>query len=356
MFVRTKTPRSWPSHLFSCQFSGVFILGLSLTLGAYAAPVNTKKPKPTPTPIEQDFIVDHDPASTPTPSPTPAMNYTQLPRDKNLPIDTVAFKPPIGETDWKEFFRNVHGSYGLSFMGPRIAGSGNETYNIYIPDVAPVQLSHTWQLGAQVNPNLQLGFSVNSIQNIADNVTGKTGVVRGRTFETYDPEIYANLPNLVQVPGWFVFSSAKISIPLTEASKNSGKITQITLDQSWTFQKPGSDWSFGAAFEVQPIFYTDPMPPSFSYRKTLYVAAGHLISYRISPTVNVQSTSNLDFDYRSPAPKFTSNLDDTSRLAIYLSPAISKSIFLSLGGYFQFLLWNPATETSIIGLDFSISF
>jgi hypothetical protein len=330
MFDQTKTRRSWLSHLFSSQHHRVFLLLLIFISTARAD------------------------------TPTSNNAYTELPRDKNSPINTLPFNPPAGETDWKEFFRNVHGSYGLSFMGPRIAGSGNETYNIFIPDVAPVQLSHSWQLGVQVNPDLQLGFSVNSIQNIADNVAGKNGFIRGRTFETYDPEIYANLPNLIKVPGWFVFSSAKFSLPLTEASKNSGKISQITLDQNWTYSKPGSDWSFGASFEFQPIFFSDPMPTGYTSRKTLYVSAGHLISYRISPILNIQSTSTLDFDHRSPdslgAFNFTSNLDDTSRIAIYLSPAISNSIFISMGGYFQFLLWSPTLETSIVGFDFSISF
>lgn len=353
MFVRTKTPRSWLSHLFSSQLSGVFILVL-FSISAVAAQVKPKKAitdlgytSPAPT---------ASPSPTPELNPTPAMTYSDIARDKNSPINVAPFKVPEGKTDWKEFFRNVHGSYGLSFMGPRIAGSGNETYNIYIPDVAPVQLSHTWQLGVQVNPNVQLGFSVNSIQNIADGVTGKTGIVRGRTFETYDPEMYVNLPNLVQVPGWFVFTSAKMSFPLSDVSKRNGKITQVTLDQSWTYTRPNSDWSFGGSVQIQPIFFSDPMPSHLSFRKTLYTSIGHLVSYRISPILNVQSTSTLDFDYRSPAPKFTSNLDDTSRLALYLSPAISNSIFLSLGGYFQFLLWAPTMETSIIGMDFTISF
>lgn len=286
--------------------------------------------------------------------------YTELARDRNAPINTAAFKKPKGETDWAEFFRNVHGTYGLSIMGPRIAGSGNETYNIFIPDVAPVQLSHFWQLGVQVNPDLQLGFSVSSIQNIADGVVGGSGVVRGKLYETYDPEVYANFPNLISVPNWYVFTSARLSLSLSDYSKKVGKITQVSLSQSWTYSAPGSDWSFGASFFAQPIFYTDPMPAEFTYRRTLYSSVGHLISYRISPILNIQSTSTLDFDHRSPDPSgafhFTSNLDDTSRVSLYLSPSIGKSIFLSLGGYFQFLLWRASMETSIVGLDFSISF
>jgi len=333
MFVQSKTRRSWLSHLFSRQLYRVFSFSLIFSSLANA-----------------DLVIDPI---------EPIMSTTQLPRDKTSPIDVIPFKPPIGETDWKEFFRNVHGSYGLSFMGPRIAGSGNETYNIFIPDVAPVQLSHTWQLGAQVNPNLQLGFSLNSIQNISDNIVGRTGVIRGRSFETYDPEIYANLPNLFHVSGWSIFSSIKMSVPLTQTSKDNGKITQITLDQNWGTTNTG-DWTFGVSTELQPIFYTDPMPPTLAYRKTLYASIGHLISYRISPALNIQSTSTLDLDHRSPdsqgAFHFTSNLDDTSRLSLYLSPKISNSIFISIGGYFQFLIWAPTMETSILGMDFSISF
>ncbi len=297
------------------------------------------------------------------PSPKPSVayvNYTQLDRDKNSPINTSQFKRPEGKTDWQEFWRNVHGSYSLSFMGPRIAGGGKETYNIFIPDVAPVQLAHTWQIGAQVNPDLQIGFTQFAVQNVSDNVIGTTGTIRGRSFEAYDPEIYANFPNLIQVPGMFVFTSAKMSIPLTEASMNKGKITQITIDQSWTTSNPNSDWSFGVSAELQPIFYTNPRPANLSDRKTLYASIGHLISYRISPSVNLQSTSNLDLDHRSPDPNgpmnFTSNLDDTSKISLYFNPTVSNHFFVSLGGYFQFLMWRPSMETSILGMNFSISF
>ena len=333
------------------MFAWVTLLGFFFVISAEGASFKQRPVSPSP---------------TPTPYPTgemvlePNINYTQLPRDKTSPIDTAVFKKPKGEADWQDFFKNLHGSYGLSFMGPRIAGSGNETYNIFIPDVAPVQLSHTWQLGFQLNPNVQLGFSVNSIQNIADNVVGKTGANRGRSFETYDPEIYINLPNLIHVSGWNVFTSAKMSVPLTETSKNNGKITQITLDQNWNIDNNGSDWTFGVSAELQPIFFTDPIPTHLSYRKTLYASIGHLISYRISPLVNIQSTSTFDFDHRAPDPlgafHFTSNLDDTSKLSIYINPAISNSLFISVGGYFQFLVWSPTLETSILGLDFNISF
>ena len=298
--------------------------------------------------------------SEPSPPSDTYVDYTKLQREKNSPINTSRFEHPDDKTDWKEFFNNVHGSYGLSFMGPRIAGSGNETYNIYIPDVAPVQLSHTWQLGVQVNPDLQLGISQFAIQNVSDHVVGTTGTIRGRSFEMYDPEIYANFPNLIQVPGWFVFTSAKFSVPITKASQDKLKITQITIDQSWTTSNPASNWSFGVSAELQPIFYADPRPASVQNRKTLYASIGHLISYRISPSVNIQSTSTIDLDHRSPDPmgpfNLTSNLDDTSRLSLYLNPQWSNSFFVSLGGYFQFLLWKPGMETSILGMDFTISF
>jgi hypothetical protein len=328
---------------------------------AHAAPVRNSFQKTIPTAAST-------PVALPSPSPTPIArstnskeygDFTQLPRDRKLPIDTVKYQLPSGKTDWKEFWSNVHGSYGLSFMGPRIAGSGKETYNLYIPDVAPLQLAHTWRLGAQVNPDLQLGFSQFAIQNVSESVMGTTGTIRSRSFEAYDPEIYVNLPNLVKVDGWFVFTSARMSIPLTDASKNKGKITQITIDQNWSTSNTG-DWSFGVSGEIQPIFYTDPKPANLTDRKTLFASIGHLISYRISPSVNIQSTSTFDLDHRSPDPNgplnFTSNLDDFSRISLYMSPSMSKSFFVTMGGYFQFLVWRPGMETSILGMDFSISF
>jgi hypothetical protein len=348
MFDPTENRCNRHSHHLPSRLHRLFLLFVFCTKLASAQIIT---PSPTP---------DSTSSSSTAPSRDSYLDYTKLPREKNSPINTSQYLRPEGKTDWNEFWKNVHGSYGLSFMGPRIAGNGNETFNIYIPDVAPLQLAHSWQLGVQVNPWLQLGISQFAIQNISDNVTGNNGVVRGRSFDLYDPEIYANFPNLIQIPGWFVFTSAKFSIPVTQFSQNNLKITQITLDQSWTTSNPSSDWSFGFSAEIQPILYADPKPAGLTNRKTLYASVGHLISYRISPTVNFQSTSTIDLDHRAPDPNgplhFTSNLDDTSRLSLYLNPIINNSLFVSFGGYFQFLLWKPSMETSILGMDFNISF
>ena len=342
MFDRTETRRSRHSHAFSSQLFRVFLFLIFFI----SLPAHSQQ-------IQPEYITDST-DEFPT-----GINTNQLPRIKNSPIDLAPFKPPQGETDWHEFFKNTHGSYSLSFMGPRIAGSGNETYNIYVQDVAPLQLSHYWQLGVQANPNLQVGFKGSAIQNIADGVVGNTGIVRGRTFEMYDPEIYANLPNLIKIPGMNIFTSLAMSLSLSDASKNKGKITQITLDQNWNLDNFPSAWSFGITTEVQPIFYTDPMPSGLLYRRTLFASIGHLIGYQISPLVSLQWTSTFDMDHRSPDTQgtfdFTSNLPDTSRFGLNINPVIG-DLYLSMGGYFQFLVWSPSFETSILGANFSISF
>jgi len=352
MFVRTETRRSWLSHLFSSQLCRVFLLiTIFNSVAAKADIIPVVIPDRTP---EQDAEANLVPTH---------FDQTDLARNKNSPINTSPFKlRPSGETDWNDFFQNLHGSYEVFLMGPRIAGAGIETYNIYIPDVAPLQLSHYWQLGEQVNPNLQIGFKISGIQNISDGVVGTTGIVRGRSFELYDLELYANLPNLVQLPGCFVFTSVAMSLPTSSKSQEIGRITEITIDQTWTLANYPSKWTFGLPLEIQAAFFTNPFPTSFAYRKSFYASFGHLISYRISPYVNVQSTSVFDFSHRALPDAsggvfdFNSNLPDTSRLSLYLTPSISKSFFLSLAGYFQFLVWAPAFETSILGADLTISF
>ena len=348
MFVRTETRRSWLSHLFSSQLCRVFLL-----ITIFSSHHAKADPLPTPTPA----LLDE--------SSTAPTNFDQasLQRNKNSPINTAPFKlRPNDETNWSDFFQNLHGSYEVSFMGPRIAGSGNETYNIFIPDVAPLQLSHYWQLGEQVNPNLQLGLKISGIQNISDGVVGTTGIIRGRSFELYDLDIYANLPNLVQPPGWFVFTTVSMSLSTSNSSQLKGRITELTFDQTWTVANYPSDWTFGIPLEIQPAFFTNPFPANLAFRKTFYASFGHLISYRVSPIVNIQSTSQFDFAHRALPDgsggtfDFNSNLPDTSRLSLYINPVIGKSVYLSLSGFFQFLVWAPSFETSILGADLTISF
>ncbi len=168
--------------------------------------------------------------------------------------------------------------------------------------------------------------------------------------------LYANLPNLLKVKGWNVFSSLTMSISSSSGSRDIGKITGLELSQSWSVNNSPSDWTFGFSLYANPQFYTDPIPSGYNFRQLLNANIGHLVSYRVSEIFKIQSTSTFDFEYRSGNLGIGSGLEDRSRLSFTIFPKLNSSAFLSLGGYFQFLVWKPSTETSIIGADLSIGF
>jgi hypothetical protein len=278
------------------------------------------------------------------------------------------FKPKRPNTDFtfQDFVKNLHGSYSVSLMGPRLVGASNETYNIYLPDVAPIQLYHTITMSYQVNPDLRIGISESAPQNIADGVVGNqldinTGqrLVRDHSFELYDPAIYFNMPNLIKIPGWSVFTSASFSLSLSTASQQIGKITSLTFQQSWAVNNFPSDWSYGFNLYANPQFYTDPIPAGYSDRQTMFISFGHFLSYRVSPTFSLSTSTNFNVEHRSPDNNgffhLAEGLEDQFRISAAIRPNIFP-MFMSIVGYYQFLFWNPSSETSIVGASFSIGF
>lgn len=263
------------------------------------------------------------------------------------------------ESEWAVFRKNIHGGYSVSIMGPRMLGNSNETYNVFLQDVAPVQLFHAFNLSYTVSEDLTIGASQTGVQNLYDNVVGLTGNTYLAETTWFDPTIFFNLPNLISVPGFNVFTSASFSLSVTRASQEIGRITTIELSQGWTVDNAPSPWTYGFNWTIRPQFYTDPIPAGFTDRQTFSGSAGHQLGYRVSPVFALNSTSTFDFEHRDPDPKgsghFGSNLEDRARISCSITPQLASGR-ISFGGYFQFLIFKAQPETSIIGGDFSIGF
>ena len=280
-------------------------------------------------------------------------------RELNLPDMTPSLRgapgtiPPIGEILGK-----IHGFYGVTVMGPRLNGMPHETYNLYLPDVSSIQAFHSLQVGYQIHDHLQIGVGESIAQNLYDGVSGTTGILHHRSFDWYDPYVYLNLPDWIQIPGWTIFTTASLSLPITDASDAAYKITSITLGQSWSL-KMNSPWRFGINLFLNPQFYSDPIPDGFQNRQTFYGSLGPNFGYSITPAWLIGVTSHFTFEHRSPDPKGFLNLDsglpDTAQALVTFAPKFGP-LFLSLTGYFQSLILNPSFDTSIIGANFSTGF
>jgi hypothetical protein len=293
----------------------------------------------------------------------------QIPEDQLQPVQTNQdYREPGTIPSFSDILKNIHGSYAVSFMGPRLTGATDETYNIYLPDKSSVQLYHTLKLGYQVSPNLQIGVNEAIVNNVASNVQGfpytdssgqTTTNIYGKTFDWYDPNIYFDFPNLIKVPGWLVFTSASFSIPVTQDSLNIKRVTQFIIQQSWTKIDFNSKWSYGFRFYLNPQFYTDPMPDGYTTRETLSFSFGPKVVYQVSDLVSLSANMTFDVEHDSPDPNgffdLSSGLPDYTQLKMTIFPNVYP-LQLSIGGYFQFLTWNPSWDTALSGGNFSIGF
>ncbi len=269
-------------------------------------------------------------------------------------------QPPFipEQSFWDLFSKNVHGGYSVSLMGSRLNGNSNETYNIYLQDVAPVQLFHGARLSFKVNPDLELGISQTAVQNLFDGVVGNTGNIYNSSFIWYDPTVFANLPNLIKINGWRISTTVSLSLSVTQASQDVGKITSLDISQNWGKDTFPSNWSYGLMTDTKMSFYTSPLPSTLP-QQTFMFAITPYVGYRISSSFSLQLSGNFDWEHRIPNSQgffdFDSNLPDTGKISCSITPPIS-GLFLSIGGYIQDIFWNPDLATTIVGGDFSIGF
>lgn len=339
MFGQKLTPRRRHSQLFSRRRRGVcsllavlFVLAATVWLALVSAPGA----------YAQQAVSREE--------------YDQTRAERFPPSQTQhEFNP--SPSFWKQMFENMHGGYAVTLMGPRFLGASNETYNLYVPDVAPIQLSHSANIFFQVNPNLTVGIQQDAVQDIANDVRGETGFVRGRNFVFYDPVITFGLPNLIKVPGWWVNHSANISIPITQYSIDIGRVTAINLNSNWRVNTYPSPWNYGFDINLNPEFFTQPFPSQLQYRKTFYASISSALSYQVSPQVTLSNTTTFDMSHRERADEgafnFSSGLADRTRFNLIVTPNVYP-IFMSFTGYIQALVFDLRPETTITGLAFSI--
>jgi hypothetical protein len=286
--------------------------------------------------------------------------WAQAQQDLPKPNQNVNLYRPPGEIPaFSDILKNIHASYAVSFMGPRLEGSSGETYNIYLPDVSSIQLYHSLRVGYQVTSSLQMGIGSDIVNNLKDGTVATTGKAYHHSFEWYDPYLYFNFPDLIRVPGWWVFTSASFSLPVTTPSQNAAKITNLVISQSWSINNFPSPWRYGFRLYLNPQFYTDPMPTGYIDRQTLYFSFGHFWGYQFNPAFSVTTSSHFDLEHRSPASNgffsLGSSLPDFIQLSASFTPNLQPA-FLSCSVYLQSLIWNPSMGTSIMGAQFSIGF
>lgn len=330
MFGQKLTPRRRHSQMFSRRRRGVcsFLAALLIASGAWAQTSGVSREE-----------------------------IDQTRSDRFPPNQTIhEFTPE--KSFWKQLFENMHGGYAVTLMGPRFLGASNETYNLYVPDVAPIQLSHSANIYFQVSPDLTVGLQQDAVQDIANDVRGENGFVRGRNFVFYDPVVTFGLPNLVKVPGWWVNHSANISIPITEYSINIGRVTAININSNWRVNTYPSPWNYGFDINLNPEFFTQPFPYTYaSSRKTFYASVGSYLAYQVSPQVTLSNTTTFDFNHRELADEgvfnFSSGLADRTRFNLVVSPNVYP-MYLSFTGYIQALVFDLRPETTITGLALSI--
>ena len=270
-------------------------------------------------------------------------------------LDTPKREVGLNQFKAEEALKNIHASYSVSYMGPYLSGGGPGTYNIYLTDVASTQFYHSLRAGYQVNESLQVGVAEDIVNNL-ETVTSPSGVTYPSSFEQYDPYVYFNLPTFLELSSWTVFTSASFSLPLSNASKAAGKLTNLVFSQVWTVKQAPSAWKMGFRYYLNPSIYQDALAPGAMDRQTFYASFGHFLNYELSRGLSLTTSTHFDTEHRSPTQsgffELKRSLPDFFQVGALYSPGL-EPVLVTLGVYVQGLIWAPALNTSIIGGSFS---
>jgi hypothetical protein len=270
-------------------------------------------------------------------------------------LDTTKREQGLHSFSARDFFRNLHPSYSVSYMGPYLAG-GPGTYNIYLTDHASTQLYHSLRLGYQVSPSVQFGLGEDAVHNV-ETLVNPQGREYRASFEQYDPYVFLNLPSAFNLNDWSIFTSASFSIPLSNASKSNNKLTNLVFSQVWTWKKMPSPWKLGFRYYLNPSVYHGPLAAGTVDRQTFYASVGHFLGYQLNPDFSVATSTHIDMEHRSPTTDGFFNLrrsvPDFWQLSGAYTPAMNSALF-SVGIYVQGLLWAPTLDTSILGANLSL--
>lgn len=270
-------------------------------------------------------------------------------------LDTTRREHGSTSFDAGKILRNFHASYSVSYMGPYLSGGGPGTYNIYVTDIASTQLYHSFRAGYQVGDLLQVGLAEDVVNNV-ETITNPSGRTYLSSFEQYDPYVFFNLPGVFDSSAWSVFTSLSFSLPLSDASKVSHKLTSLVFSQVWTWKRISQQWRAGFRYYLNPLWYDGGLPSGVTDRETFYGSFGHFLNYRLSPAFWITSATHFDVEHRSPTPDGFLNLSralpDYFQFGAMYEPEI-RPFLLSAGIFVQGLIWKPALDTSIIGANFS---
>lgn len=264
----------------------------------------------------------------------------------------------------RRLMENTHLSYYHQVMGPTVAGTSGETYNVFQEARSPYQSFHAASLRYEVNRDWSFGASIAAVNAYGDTVTNqKTGQKSNTAVrdEFFNARAFVSLPGFTTAPGT-LFTTLSYEAPTSVFSRENDMRFGWVLAQSFAFKIPTPKLTAGLMWQYYRMVYNENVvPPKNGYlslaRQTTIVSAGPYLGYRINDNWGMNSSLTFDWDQRgnqTGTASFNNNLPDRARVGVSYYPTRIKQI-ANVGVFTQTLIkYTP--DTHAVGGELALKF
>jgi hypothetical protein len=259
---------------------------------------------------------------------------------------------------WEDLGHRTDFNYFGQFNGPAFGRPLIENHNVFEEGPWPIYLYHEATLAFHPAPDFKFGMGLAATQDLAEGVNNRWGTPVKPSFTVFHPRVFASHQRIFDT-GWLrLAGELSVLLPTSDYAQQERVFAGVSFNQTWNIRVPRG-WTLNFTTQVQPTFYQYELPIDYDgfQRETLFVAAGHYLSYQFNRNFELSTSSIFDARHMSNAPggiwDFGSAAED--RLKIQLDYYHGSGIF-RLGAFVQNVIARPRLDTSIVGANLTINF
>jgi hypothetical protein len=270
---------------------------------------------------------------------------------------------------WRDLAQKTTLGYYTQLLGPTMAGTGGETYNVFQESRTPYQNFHAINLRYQVNSQWAFGASIAAVNAYGETTTSQQGGYKGTMLrdEFFNARLFLSLPPLRILPGT-LFTTVSYEAPTSVVAREQDMRYGLVLAQSFAFALPSVKWTAGLSWQYYRAYYPQNVvarefnPPFgdpytlIELRQTAILSVGPYAAYRFNDRWGMNSSVTFDWDQRgnqTSTSQFNNNLPDRARVGVSYFPTIKN--ITSVGVFTQGLLKYTA-DTQAMGGEMALRF
>lgn len=264
----------------------------------------------------------------------------------------------------RRLMENTTLNYYHQVLGPTVAGTGGETYNVFQEARSPYQSFHAANIIYRVNPDWAVGASIAAVNAYGDTVTNQqTGFKSNSKVrdEFFNARAFVALPAFKTALA-NLFTTISYEAPTSVFSRTNNERFGYVIAQSLGLNLASLKFTAGLMWQYYRMVYEENIVPpqngflSFA-RQTVIFNGGPYATYRFNDKWGMNSTVVFDWDQRGKQTgtgSFNNNLPDRARVGVSYFPQKVKQI-ANVGVFTQTLL-DYSQDTHVLGAELAMRF